>query len=41
MAASTRSHASTDTAMACCRPAAATGSARRAHTSAISASICS
>jgi hypothetical protein len=38
--ASTRSHASTDTAIVCCRPAAATGSARRAHTSAIRASIC-
>jgi hypothetical protein len=38
--ASTRSHTSTDTASTCCRPAATTGSAIRAHTSAIRASMC-
>ena len=39
-AASTRSHASTDTAMTCWVVAAATGSAVRAHNSAIRASTC-
>ncbi len=38
--ASTRSHTSTDTAITCCRLAATTGSAIRAQTSAIRASMC-